>query len=103
MFIKIWRNSYLFNGELKGGHIVMNPGEYFKIITSNYSIENVFEPTDAEAIKRRFTIVCFNNELEKHVATNKSILMKKQSEINHEEALIEKILCSMFPSAFPRP
>lgn len=80
----------------------MNPGEYFKIITSNYTIENIFEPTDAEAIKRRFTIVCFNNKLEKHVATNKSILMKKQSEINYEEAFIEKILCSMFPSVFSR-
>lgn len=66
-FLKIWRDRYLFNGELKGEHLWINLGEYFLIVTSNYSIDDVFESSDAEVIKRRFTQLCFDYEIERYL------------------------------------
>lgn len=67
-FLKIWDDGYPYNGELKGGHIWINPGEYFIILTSNYAIDGIFEPTDAEAIKRRFHTIYFGNEIERNIS-----------------------------------
>lgn len=74
----------------------MNPGVYFIIITSNYTIEDIFEPTDAEAIKRRCTMVYFYNELERHVSINKDVLVKKQSEIDKFSSIILLIIAFVF-------
>lgn len=53
--LKIWSDRYPFIGECKGSHMGIEPGRFFLIITSNYSIEECFDnPEDVEAIKRRF-------------------------------------------------
>lgn len=85
-FIKIWGDRYPFNGELKGGHVWINPGEYFLVITSNYCIDDIFDPTDAEAIKRRFHSVCFDNIIERGIEFDRDVLMKKKKELEHKEA-----------------
>lgn len=66
---------------------VKNPGEYFLIITSNYCIDDIFDSTNAEAIKRRFSLVCFDNMIERGIEFDKTILMKKKFEMEHEEEL----------------
>lgn len=50
--IKVWSDRYPFTGEVKGGSIRINP-TYNLIITSNYRIEDCFNETDTEALKRR--------------------------------------------------
>lgn len=50
--IKLWADRYPFTGEVKGGSIRINPTYNF-IVTSNYRIEDCFNETDSEAIKRR--------------------------------------------------
>ena len=55
--IKNWADRYPFTAEVKGGTRRLNASKYNLIITSNYSIDDLFNPTDAEAIKRRFDIL----------------------------------------------
>ena len=55
--MKIWADRYCFTGETKGGQMVVDPGRFFLIVTSNYSISEVFEGIDACAIQRRFTSI----------------------------------------------
>ena len=52
--MKIWSDRYSFIGEIKGGQILINPGKFFFLVTSNYPIETVFPGEDGEAIRRRF-------------------------------------------------
>lgn len=54
--IKNWADRYPFTAEVKGGSRRLNPTFNF-IVTSNYAIEELFNATDAEAIKRRFDIL----------------------------------------------
>lgn len=53
---KLWADRYSFTAEVKGGCIVVYPS-YNLIVTSNYSIDECFEPADADAIKRRFDVL----------------------------------------------
>ena len=54
--LKIWSDRYFFMAECKGASLVVEPGRFFLIITSNFPIEACFEnPEDVEAIQRRFT------------------------------------------------
>ena len=56
--LKIWSDRYPFNGEIKGGTVRVTPGKWIIIVTSNHSIDEVFEKCqqdDIQAIKRRFT------------------------------------------------
>lgn len=54
--LKIWSDRYFFMAECKGSSMVVEPGRFFLIITSNFSIEQCFEnPEDIRAIQRRFT------------------------------------------------
>ena len=56
--MKIWADRFPFIGECKGSHMLLNPGKFILIITSNFSIDQCFKnPIDVEAIKRRFTEV----------------------------------------------
>lgn len=55
--IKNWADRYPFTAEVKGGTRRINTSEFKLIITSNYSIDQLFNETDAEAIKRRFEVV----------------------------------------------
>ena len=52
--MKVWSDRYTFIGEVNGGQLSINPGKFFLIITSNYSIEDVFPGEDNVAIRRRF-------------------------------------------------
>lgn len=55
--LKIWADRYCFNGEVKGGTINITPGRFILVVTSNHSIQEVFEKCQIEdimAIKRRF-------------------------------------------------
>lgn len=54
--LKLWGDRYFFMAECKGSSLVVEPGRFFLIITSNFPIEACFEnPEDIKAIKRRFT------------------------------------------------
>lgn len=53
--MKIWGDRYPFEGECKGSHILIEPGRFFLIVTSNYPINECFaNEQDIEALKRRF-------------------------------------------------
>lgn len=51
---KIWLDIYAFPCEIKGGKLNARPKKI--IITSNYTIEECFNATDAAAIRRRVTL-----------------------------------------------
>lgn len=55
--IKNWADRYPFTAEVKGGTRRINTSEFELVVTSNYSIDQLFNETDAEAIKRRFDIL----------------------------------------------
>lgn len=52
--IKVWCDRYPFTAEVKNSSISVNP-TYNLIVTSNYSIDDCFNHTDATAVHRRFT------------------------------------------------
>lgn len=71
--LKIWSDRYFFMAECKGASMVVEPGRFFLIITSNFPIEACFEnPEDVRAIKRRFTE--FNATADNMIMLNSSSL-----------------------------
>lgn len=63
--LKLWADRYPFIAEVKGSAVLIRPERI--IVTSNYSVERIFENAeDAAAIRRRFKIVntdhCLNWE-----------------------------------------
>lgn len=52
--VKNWSDRYPFTAEVKGGTRRINTCDFEFIVTSNYSIDQLFNETDAEAIHRRF-------------------------------------------------
>lgn len=55
--IKNWADRYPITAEVKGGTRRINTADYKLFVTSNYSIDELFNATDAEALKRRFNVV----------------------------------------------
>ena len=55
--IKIWADRYPFTAEWKGSHQRINSADFYLIVTSNYSIRELFNEKDAEAIERRFDVL----------------------------------------------
>lgn len=56
--VKVWADAYWFQAEVKNGQIIVNPQKWFFIVTSNYTITEIWpEPDDHDPIKRRFTEV----------------------------------------------
>lgn len=55
--VKNWGDRYPFSAEVKGGSRRINSADFFFIVTSNYSIEEIFNATDSEAILRRFDVL----------------------------------------------
>lgn len=68
--MKIWSDRYQFQGEMKGSFMVISPAYYNLIITSNYSIDMCYPPSEAEAIKRRF--------LEVHIVDGNDINLQRK-------------------------
>lgn len=60
-YMKIWADRYSFIGEIKGGALRVDPGKWIMIVTSNYSLDEVFEGEDLKARKRRFHEVEINS------------------------------------------
>jgi hypothetical protein len=59
--LKIWGDRYPFIAEVKNSAIVLAPGDWKLIITSNFNIDEVFTNTeDQKAIKRRFCVINMN-------------------------------------------
>lgn len=56
--LKIWADRYPFPAETKGNAITARPE--LIIVTSNYTIDEIFNETDAAALHRRFKTVHFN-------------------------------------------
>jgi hypothetical protein len=53
--MKLWSDRYPFQGEVKGSSLLIQPGRFCIIVTSNFSIAQCFQnEEDINAIKRRF-------------------------------------------------
>jgi len=60
--LKIWSDRYKCTGEVKGSTVPLQFDKF--IITSNYSIDGLFEdPEMRAALKRRFKVIHFNKPL----------------------------------------
>ena len=56
--IKVWADGYWFQAEIKNGQCIVNPQKWFLIVTSNYTIDEIWENDDDRLpIKRRFNEV----------------------------------------------
>lgn len=63
-YIKIWTDKWACTGEYKGGTVALTYKHF--VVTSNYSIEELFEKKGAifiEAIRRRFDVHHFNESI----------------------------------------
>lgn len=58
--LKNWGDRYPFTAEVKGGTRRINTASFNFIVTSNYSIREIFNAVDAEAIERRFDVLQMN-------------------------------------------
>lgn len=87
--LKVWADRYVFVGETKGSSMLISPGRWFLIITSNYPPERCFNrEEDLEAIRRRFTILEMKREnsvLLKRIRLQEEILEKNEEEVGEEE------------------
>jgi hypothetical protein len=56
--LKVWSDKYPYPAEVKGSVLgSIRPAKL--VVTSNYSIDDIFDPVDAMALKRRFNIQHF--------------------------------------------
>lgn len=56
--LKIWGDRYIFQAEVKGGSLMVEPGSIQIVITSQYKPEECFTSIeDMKAIKRRFKVI----------------------------------------------
>lgn len=63
-YLKTWADRYSFTGEVKQSSIVIYPGSYLLVVTSNYPIGECFDEEDARALRRRFTEVHIQSEID---------------------------------------
>lgn len=76
--MKLWSDRYPFTAEVKNGGIVVQPNNFYLIVTSNYSIDECFNEGDVQAIKRRFCEIPILDEfdlfLSKKLTSRKSAM-----------------------------
>lgn len=61
--MKIWADRYPFVGESKGSHLMVEPGRFLFIVTSNYPIHECFQSMeDQTAMLRRFHSIHMTND-----------------------------------------
>lgn len=58
--MKVWADRYTFTAEVKGGALFIEPSNWALIVTANYRMADCFDPTDYEALERRFTELHFD-------------------------------------------
>ena len=59
-----WVDRYPFTGEVKGGQVMIAPGDFQLIITSNFKPEQCFRRhEDICAIRRRFTFIRMTEQM----------------------------------------
>jgi hypothetical protein len=67
--MKIWSDRYAFIGETKGSHVMVEPGKFLLIVTSNFPIDDCFsDQANIDAIKRRFKEIELTEENKNMVA-----------------------------------
>jgi hypothetical protein len=86
--LKVWADRYCFIGETKGSALLIAPGRYFFIITSNYHPDDcISQEQDKLAIRRRFSIIEMtkrNAMMIKHLVLDMTILQNDQPEEEQE-------------------
>jgi hypothetical protein len=90
--LKVWGDRYCCIGETKGSAMLIAPGKFFLIITSNYHPNQCFSrEEDLGAIMRRFAVIDMNRKNEKmikHLILDRTILQKdEEEEETNEEPL----------------
>ena len=74
--MKIWSDRYFFMAECKGASMVVEPGRFFLVVTSNFPIRDCFEnQEDIDAIERRFNEIQITHQ-------NKSVLSMMHVDMN---------------------
>jgi hypothetical protein len=98
--MKLWADRFPFTGEVKGSAVIIEPGQFVLIVTSNYPIEKCFtNQEDVDALRRRFNEIHMTKANAAMVNAWKlqwEILLdgeEAQEEINWEEKVLEGIVC----------
>jgi hypothetical protein len=82
--LKVWGDRYCFIGETKGSAMLIAPGKFFLVITSNYHPKDCFtREEDCNAIMRRFSVIHMtqkNEKMIKHLVLDPEILQKEEQE-----------------------
>lgn len=73
-YLKIWADKWACTGEVKGGTIPLNHHRF--IVTSNYTIEEVYGPEDTDSTKVRLA----KNELVKAIERRFKIVKVESKE-----------------------
>lgn len=55
--MKVWTDRYPFTAEIKGSSRIINNPNFMFVVTSNYNIDDCFPTQDLPALKRRFTVI----------------------------------------------
>jgi hypothetical protein len=89
--LKVWGDRYCFIGETKGSAMLIAPGKFFIVITSNYHPRDCFSrEEDLKAITRRFSIIEMNRKnakMIKHLVVDQGILQREEE---HQENVEEE-------------
>jgi hypothetical protein len=84
--VKLWADRFPFQGEIKGSTILVQPGRFCLIITSNFQIKQCFSnEEDIAAIERRFHSIEMTKQNAAIIEAMKVNLRKLQGGTEYEE------------------
>jgi hypothetical protein len=87
--MKVWADRYPFLGEIKGGGVIIEPGRFAIVVTSNYRIEECFsKEQDRKALLRRFREIQMtksNKSLIESLKIDFQILTKRKKQTEEQE------------------